>query len=139
MNALELLEYEIIQVGRQIDACLDGMSEACYDTKVSPIAMSPREILQHLADAYEAHVVTMRGEKYEFGSFVIADKSTDGIRKAFKDQRAKAVKVALAAATDKGLKESYDYIVGHDNYHVGQLCLCRVASDPDWDYYSIYS
>jgi hypothetical protein len=139
MNALELLEYEINQVGKQIDACLNGMSESCMDTKCSPAGMTPREILGHLCDAYEAHVVTMRGEKYEFGSFQIEDKSTANLRRIFADQRAKAVKVALSNSEDETLHEGYDYIVGHDNYHVGQLCLSRVQDDPNWDYYSIYS
>ena len=139
MNAKELLEYEMSQVGKQIEACLDGMSEECMDSKCSPVGMTPREMLEHLCDAYEAHAATMRGEKYNFGSFVIADKSTDNLRNVFRAQRAKAVGVALSGDDDKSLHEGYDYIVGHDNYHVGQLCLCRVQSDPSWDYYAIYA
>lgn len=138
MNAKELLEFEMDKAGKQLDACFAGISEQGMDTKCSPVGMTPRETLAHLCDAYEAHVVTMRGEKYDFGSFVIEDKSTENLLKTFRAQRAKAMAVALSGDDDKSLHEGYEYIVGHDNYHVGQLCLARIQSEPGWDYYSIY-
>jgi uncharacterized damage-inducible protein DinB len=138
MTAHDLLEFEMIRAGKQIDACLNGMAESAYDEKCSPNGMTPREMLEHLCDAYEAFIVASRGEKYDFGSFVVEDKSTANLRSVFSSQRAKAVAAALGKDDDKHQREAYEYIVGHDNYHVGQLCLCRMQSDPAWDTYAIY-
>jgi hypothetical protein len=52
--------------------------------------------------------------------------------------RAKAV-AALASDDDKILQSGAGYIVGHDNYHLGQLVITRMALDPSWEPYSIYS
>jgi hypothetical protein len=137
MTAIELLRYEMDHVGKQIDICLDGMSEAAFSTKCAPNGMTPAQVVEHLADAYEAYLVTVRGEKYEFGSFVIEPKTPENLRRSWANQRAKAVAVAMAG-DDKGMTEAYDYIVGHDNYHVGQLVLSRLQAEPEWDSYAIY-
>jgi hypothetical protein len=43
-------------------------------------------------------------------------------------------------ATEANVREdAMHYIVLHDCYHVGQLCLVRLADDPNWDAYSIYA
>lgn len=139
MTGKELLEYEMNQAGRQINVCLEGMSEAGFDTKCTPVGMTPREMLEHLSDAYEAFLVHLKGEKYDFGSFVIKDKSTENIKAVFSAQRDKAVAAALAAEDDQAVQSAYDYLVGHDCYHVSQLVFCRLQSEPDWDSYAIYS
>src|SRR5690242_7517257 len=104
MTAKELLQFQMEQVGKQIEVCLDGLSDAGYAAKCSPIGMSPAEVLEHLCDAYEAYLTHSRGEKYEFGSFVVEPKTQGNLRKVWKDQRAKAVQVALSNEDDKALK-----------------------------------
>jgi uncharacterized damage-inducible protein DinB len=137
MTSQELLQYELDQVRKQIEACFAGMSDEAFTTKCAPNGMSPAEILEHLADAYEAFIVTLRGEKYNFGSFVIDPKTRKNLEKAWTDQRKRAVEVAMTD-DDKVMKEAYDYLVGHDNYHVSQLVLSRLQVEPGWDSYLIY-
>ena len=127
------------QAGRQIEVCLDGMSEAGLDTKCTPMGMTPREMLEHLSDAYEAYLTQLKGEKYDFGSFLIEDKSTENMKTVFKGQREKAVSAALEGDDDKAIRSAYDYLVGHDCYHVSQFVFCRLQAEPDWDSYAIYS
>jgi hypothetical protein len=78
MTAKELLQFEMEQVRKQIDVCLEGLSEAGYATKCSPTGMTPAEVVEHLCDAYEAYLMHCRGEKYDFGSFVIEPKTLSG-------------------------------------------------------------
>ena len=139
MTAKELLKYELDQVGKQIDVCLKGMSEQGFDTKCSPAGMTPREMLEHLCEAYLALAAHAKGEKYEWGSFAIEDKSTDNVLATFRDLRSKAVEAALGGDEDEAMRNAYDYIVGHDNYHVSQLVLSRLQVEPEWNSYEIYS
>src|SRR5690349_7243770 len=127
MTGNELLKYQLDQVGKQIDACLAGMSETAYATKCASNGMSPAEIRAHL------------GEKYEWGSFAIHDKSRSNVEKVYRDLRGSAIAAALSSDTDESQKSASEYLVGHDNYHVGQLVLARLLIEPDWDSYAIYA
>ena len=138
MDTRELLQYELDKVGKQIDRCLDGLTEAGYDTKCAVKGMTPREMLVHLAEVYEAFMASMRGETYEWGSYKLEDTSTQNVRRVFSKGRSKAVEIALASLEDKVIKGTYDYLVGHDNYHVGQLVLSRMQVDAEWDPEAIY-
>lgn len=139
MTARDLIEFELNGVGRQIEACLAGMDEAAMDTKCSPVGMTPREMIEHLGEAYQAFVTTSRGEKHEWGSYRVADKSTENLKRVVFGLRAEAVAIAAERDDEKSLHAAYEYIVGHDNYHVGQLVLARLQVEPDWDSYSIYA
>ena len=138
MTTVELLEYELGQSAKQIDACIEGMAEEGFDAKCNPQAMSPREILEHLSEAYVAFAAAMKGEEHEWGSFSIPDKSTANVKSVFRDLRAKAASAALASDDEKTAKAAYDYLIGHDNYHVAQLVLTRLQVEPGWDSYAIY-
>lgn len=100
--------------------------------------MSPRDILEHLAEAYTALIASCKGEKHAWGSFVIPDKSSANLVKVFTLIRNEAVETALAHEDEATLKHVYDYIIGHDNYHVGQLVLSRLQAEPDWNSNAIY-
>lgn len=138
MNAKELLSYEIDQCGAQIRACFSGMPESGMDTPCGPGAMSPRDLLEHLAEAYTALIASCRGEKHEWGSFSIPDKTTDNLIATVFSLRDQAVAAVLAKEDDASLKHGYDFIVGHDNYHVGQFVLSRLQVQPEWNSYEIY-
>jgi hypothetical protein len=70
---------------------------------------------------------------------VIEPKTPANLRKTWSEQRAKAVDAALSQDEDKGLKNAYEYIIGHDNYHVGNLVASRLQVEPEWDSYAIYA
>ena len=139
MTAKEFLEYELTQSGKQIEACLNGLGEDGFDSKCAPIAMTPREILEHLAEAYQAFIAASKGEEHQWGSFQVEDKSTSNLKQVFADTRSQAVAAALSNEGDKTAKAAYDYIIAHDNYHVAQLVLTRLQLEPDWDSYAIYA
>ena len=124
--------------GHQLDQALAGLKEEHVDTKVGGIAMSPRELLEHLADCYVNTVDAAEGKEPNWGSYSAPDKSWSGLLAEFKSTRAKAVEKILAAPEDKVGDLALAYVVMHDAYHVGQLCLVRIATDPTWDPYSIY-
>jgi hypothetical protein len=138
MNTRELLQYECEQVGKQIVACLEAMPEVGFDTRCTEKGMTPREMLAHLAEAYQAFLLATIGEKHDWGSYTVEDQSTENLRAVWTEQRSKAVQAALFSDDDHVIKEAYDYIIGHDNYHVAQLVQSRVLVQPDWDAYGIY-
>jgi uncharacterized damage-inducible protein DinB len=138
MTCREYIAYEIDNSGFQLDKVLDGLKAEHLDHQLTDKAMTPREILLHLAEAYLAFVTETEGGKHEWGTFQPSDRGWEGVLKQFREQRAKAVAAAMSAQDDTQLKHAHDYIVAHDYYHVGQLALLRVQLDPNWDPYSIY-
>ncbi len=138
MEGRELLEYQLDQAGKQIDACLEGMSDEAFETKPTQDGMTPAETLAHLSEAYHAFCAEAKGEKHEWGTYAVEDKSRENLTKVFHDERNAAVEAALASGEDRMQKHAYDYIVGHDNYHVGQLVHSRLKVDPNWNMYAIY-
>jgi hypothetical protein len=138
MTAKELLAFEIENVGGQLRGALAGLPEALQDTKLCEGGMTPREAVEHLAEAYVATVANAKGEKYEWGSFTIEDKSWDNLISVFWSARQKATEAVLVDE-ETALKSGYDYIVAHDAYHVGQIAALRIGNEPGWDSYAIYS
>lgn len=138
MTTNALLEYEITEVGNQIEACLKGLPEPGMDMKSGPTGMTPREILEHLGEAYQAVATVRAGGKHEWGSFRIEDKSTENLLRVYREKRAAAVGSVLNGDDDEAHKVAYDYIIGHDNYHVSHLVASRLQAEPDWNPYSIY-
>ena len=108
------------------------------DTPCGPGAMPPRDILEHLSEAYTALIASCNGEKHEWGSFSISDKATENLVATFFALRDQATAALLAKDDDDSLKHGYNFIVGHDNYHVGQLVLSRLQAQPDWNHYEVY-
>jgi|SRR5579862_9266229 len=137
MTANQLLDYQISQSGRQVEACLSGMTSEAFESKTN--GMSPQEILIHLSEAYQAFLTVAKGEKHNWGSFVVADRSMSAVLDIFRNLRQEAAELAASTGEEAVIKEGYDYVVAHDNYHVGQLVLSRLQSEPGWDAYSIYS
>ena len=139
MTAAELTRYQLDDASFQLEKCLEPMTEAQLDTKATPQGMTPRDTVEHLCEAYEAYLASVEGREYQWGSFSIADKSKENLLKTFRELRTKAVQTAMDRTDEKDLKNAYAYLTGHDAYHVGQLCLVNLATNPDWDPYSIYN
>jgi uncharacterized damage-inducible protein DinB len=125
--------------GRQLDQVLAGMKEEHADTKVGGISQSPRETLEHLTDCYVNTVKAAEGKQPEWGTFSAAGKTWNELQKCFEASRAEAVAKILAAPEDKVGELALNYVILHDAYHVGQLALIRIQTDPGWDAYSIYA
>ncbi len=134
----EHVRYAMDQTKLQLEKVFDGISEEHMDFKVSEQAMTPRETLLHLCDCYEAVKVGAAGGEYEWGSLAIEDKSTAGLLKMMASQREQATTVALDQSEEQAAMYGFNYIALHDAYHVGQMALVRMATDSNWNPYSIY-
>lgn len=139
MTAAELLRYQLDDVGFQLTKCFEPMGDAQLDTKLSKQGMTPRETIEHLCEAYEACLSGFEGKKWEWGAYSIEDKSKENLIETLRQTRERAVAAATSGEGDKRLKEGHAYILAHDAYHVGQLCLINLMTMPDWDPYSIYN
>lgn len=138
MTARDLLEYEIDDIGYQLDAVVHGMPETAQEVAPTPISMTPKQTIEHLCEAYQAVTVHAEGGTYEWGSFSIADKSWSNLTSTLESLRMSARSAVTQDENEDRLKSGYDYIVAHDAYHVGQLAIARIAADPEWDPYSMY-
>ena len=138
MTAVELLKDQLDDAGYQISKVLEGMPEQGLDHKVTPASMTPREQVAHLCEAYEAFRINSAGGKYEWGTYKLSASDMASLTTEFSKQRAGAVDQALGNPTDENIKHAHEFIIGHDYYHVGQMCLARIAVQPDWNPYAIY-
>jgi len=138
MNATDLLKEQMDDAGYQLTKVLEDMPEDALNKKVTSGSMSPREQVAHLCEAYEAFKVNATGGKYEWGSYKAPSSETASLINELKSQRAKAVDQAVTSSTPEAIKHAHEFIVGHDYYHVGQMCLARLDVQPDWDPYTIY-
>jgi hypothetical protein len=139
MDAPEMMRRQLDDAGFQLSKALEGMNEQQLDHKIAPGAMSPREQLAHLGEAYQALITHCAGGKHKWGSFDAGDRAIEALSKRIWDLRKQAVDAALAHADDEHLKLAHEYVLAHDYYHVGQICASRLDTDPSWNVYSIYN
>lgn len=138
MTAHELLQTQMKDVGIQLGNAFKGITDDGIDDKPVEGAMSPREQVAHLAECYIAVVTQLGGGKHEWGTYTPKATSWGPLVEEMQGLRAKAVAGILASDSDDALKTGSAFVVGHDNYHIGQLCMCRMDAEPSWDAYSIY-
>ncbi|MBI1757509.1 MAG: hypothetical protein HY248_00540 [Fimbriimonas ginsengisoli] len=137
MNATELVRYGLDNVGHHLSMTFEGIDERGMDARVAPVGKTAREIVAHLCECYRAALDVCRTGKHEWGSFRIEETSWPKLISLWTQMREEAVAECLAG--DEGrLKVAVDYVMLHDEYHVGQMCLIRLQADPNWDSDSIY-
>jgi len=138
MTSQAFLIYATDHIGGQLKAASDGIPDEVQDKKLCEGGMSPREILEHLCEVYQAVLTEAAGGKHDWGTFAVADKSWLHLNATLWSMRGKAVAAVTAEETDALAKIGCDYIITHDAYHVGQLALIRIQHESGWDPYSIY-
>lgn len=114
-----------------------GLTNENAGTKIGGM-MTPKETVAHLAECYIAAKKETQGEKHEWGTYKPSNDSWDNLLDELGQTRKEAVDAILASGDDKALHAATEYVIGHDHYHIGQLCAMRMAMDPTWDSYSIY-
>ncbi|HRF58400.1 MAG TPA: hypothetical protein PLH94_00635 [Fimbriimonadaceae bacterium] len=137
MTGFDITRKALDDSGKQITKIFEGLPVNLRDAKVTPQAMSPREIVQHLAECYTALKKHAAGQEHEWGTFQLGIADFDAAYAATMALRAEAV--ALAMTSEEAAKASLDYVVIHDAYHVGQMALLRLEQEPGWDPYSLYA
>lgn len=139
MTANELLVSLVNEVGAQLEKALDGFTDEHFEYKALPTMFSVKETLIHLTECYVATVTMLKGEKYEWGSYQPEATDHDSVLAAFRSHRASVVESLAGLDQEEGLKSVASFVVGHDNYHVGQLVVMRMSLGSNWDPYSIYN
>lgn len=140
MTLSQFTSHQIDDLGRQLDAVLGDLDDATSSIKPGPEGMSAREIVAHLGDCYSAVIHEANaGHDYAWGSYTPPAGSFQDQWSAVKALRGQAKGLCTADDSDEKAKSAHAYIVAHDAYHVGQMALARLAADPTWDAYSIYS
>ncbi len=136
MTATEFLSYQIETTGQMVLKCLNGF-ETSADSKAVENSMALGEQIEHLAEAYQAVITSSNGGEHEWGSFSLTARDVPGMIQEMSGLRSEAIPLVLKE-TDEALKMGADYIVAHDNYHLGQLVTLRRHLDPSWNMYEIY-
>ncbi len=137
MTANEITSAVFHMTGSQVEGVLKDWPSDQWEARINDQTMSAKEMVAHLTECYIAFQKSTKGESHEWGSYVPADSSVEGLLAAMRSERA-ASGALLEAATDDHLKEAFMYIHTHDTYHVGQLVSLRLTLNPEWNSYAIY-
>jgi uncharacterized damage-inducible protein DinB len=138
VTSQQLIGFELDNVGYQVRQVLEGFKPEYYEHRAWASAISPRETLNHLAEAYQAFITTSEGGKHNWGTFNLKGSTWDERLAEWSDLRNRACEIATSSNDGEVHKHAFEYIVAHDSYHVGQLAACRIEIDPSWDPFSIY-
>lgn len=139
MTAKELLRYQLDDALYQLEKVLEGLDGSHVDGKPIATAMSLRETVVHLAEAYTAAKKQSVGEKHSWGTFTLPSDNWHELVERFFALRAEAVEAALGMEDeDAGVKEAHSFILAHDYYHVGQIAAIRLSMNREFDTYAIY-
>ena len=136
-----LLKSALHTANYQMTKAFEGLSEerGDFDLRICPEARTAREILEHLCDCYQGYMDMSHGKQYEWGSFKAEGYSALKLLDIRNELRKKAESFALAHANDpKSAEFALGFLVLHETYHVGQMCLLHIKVDPNWNPYSIY-
>lgn len=136
MDARELLAWALEDSLYQVEKSYEGLAD--FDYKLNSIAKTPREILTHFCETCEAFVTEANGGTHTWGTYSLPPMEPNELMAKYRKLRAEASEVALMATDPKMIKKASEYLVSHESYHVGQLCLIRLAIDPNWNAYSLY-
>jgi hypothetical protein len=137
MTAQELIKKQMDETESMLAQTFKGLSDETAATKIGSM-MSPKEMVAHLAECYVAAKKDIEGTKHEWGTYSPPSQSWDNLLDELGQRRKEAVDAILLKGDDQALRVATDFIVGHDHYHIGQLCAIRISIDPAWDSYSIY-
>lgn len=138
MDAKEFLAFQLADAMYQLSKCYEGISDAALNLRISEGGRSPRQICEHLGEVYQAFLTTLEGKKHQWGSFSFADASWPSVYESTMELRLKAVQAIETSNDEEVLKMANTYLLAHDYYHIGQICLARVQSEREFDPYAIY-
>ncbi len=118
---------------QQIINAVEGLKEEDFYYKHGN-ARSIIEIVAHLCEVSYAFNEFSNGREYRWGTFSVATDSSCLVMDRYKQFRSSM----NFEKNQDNVNKALEYIVLHESYHVGQICLIRIHLYPDWDYYSIY-
>ncbi|RYG26932.1 hypothetical protein EON82_01335 [bacterium] len=136
MTARDLLVKQLTDSEKQITLAIKGLDSGMAEACAYQGGMTIREQVHHLAEACVALMAIFEGRQHEWGSWDPEDRSWNGVKKAWRELRPKAV--AAIGDSDDALLHGHNLLVAHDYYHVGQIAAARRTVQPDWTSYEIY-
>ncbi len=134
----EMLGFALDATMKQLKRVLEGLAEQDWDKRSCDAAETPREMVLHLGESYEALLDAVAGREHEWGSFSVPDTGSGALMTAVFHLRDKACAAALQSSDPEIWQTAIGYLALHDAYHVGQLATLRLTLDPNWNAYSIY-
>lgn len=137
MDALALTLWTLEDSGNQLFKSLDGLTGDGWG-RSNGGSMTPKEMLVHMTDCCQAFLAARDGKEYDWGSYQATSTDPDQLLATLKADRAKCIEALQTWNDDKALQAAMGYLALHEAYHVGQICLIRLAIDPEWPPYSIY-
>lgn len=118
-----------------VDVVLNAFDDETQAAQSHDQAMSARDMVIHMADCYAAF--TTEGS-YAWGSFQPSGSSFSVLRAEMASLREQAY--AKADSDDEAvLKKAFDYLIHHDQYHLGQLVTIALAVRSDFDAHALYA
>jgi hypothetical protein len=137
MTAKELIHYQLQSSRHMLLAVLNTIPEASLEVCAAEQDMSSIDSLNHLAESYEHLIELSYGRKMAWGKFDIRSLPWAKMLNEAISIRDRAL-AAVPGDTDEELKLLNLYVLEHELYHIGRLCLIALKTVPDWNPYSIY-
>jgi len=137
MSSENFLSKSLEECDFQLRVLINGFPSDQRETKVVPTAMSFRESIEHLAMVYHATNLIAHGEKFDWMSgWSTGITDIEPLIEKMFELRMVAINACMRTPDQHDI--AMDYIAMHDAYHVGQLCLIRMALDSGFNPYSLY-
>lgn len=122
----------------QLEKALDGMSsDQCAMSPMTTL-MSASQTMEHLCEAYTACEAALQHKTHEWGSYQSGLSDPDALKAHMFELRDRVTAMVTESQDERAYALASDYILQHDAYHIGQLCACRIALDPEFNPYAIY-
>lgn len=138
MTAKELLLAQIDETQYMVEQVLKGWPDGDQAERLHAAGLTVRQQVAHLSECYIAFTTQAKGGSHEWGSWSSGASNLAEELAIWSTNRAEAVATLITSERDEDMKHATDFIVGHDHYHVGQLCALRFVVEPDWNAYAIY-
>lgn len=122
----------------QLGKCLDGLTPDQYASAPLASMMTPVQTMEHLCEAYTALEAALLKKSHEWGSYSSGISDPEQLKTHMFALRDRITQMVCESQDEQAYAMAEDYMVQHDAYHVGQLCACRIATDPEFNPYSIY-
>lgn len=139
MTAIDLFESQFDVATKQLNGTLADMPESLWSAKLVPSTMSPIETVVHLTEATVACRKMLKGEEHDWGTYEAVSSDAQTCLDLLMAERNALREDVVSTGDPTHINEVMAYSPDHDFYHVGQLCALRVAQDPGFNPYSIYS
>lgn len=123
----------------QVEKVFEGLTPEQMTEKITPLAMTPDEQMEHLCEVYHAFLLTADGGKYEWGNSYSTGLSSLPEKMEFLKSQHDIVVNKTEQNPELLGEKVCDFILSHNGYHVGQMCLVRLNLNSDWNAYSIYN